>query len=179
MPSTPLFDISGIRTNDPIMGRQDIAAWIPHRGPIFMLDAVLWIDDAPNRALAVSNIPDNPWWADGHIPGHPLMPGVLQVEAAAQLSSLLYHMRSGKNWFAGFTRINDVAFRGQVRPGDDLFLLCSAVKYSLKRFVTDVQAVVNDAIVMEGQIAGMAFPRMGDDIQRTPLQPDDLSHQAS
>lgn len=180
MPVEPLFDISNIDHDRPVMGQDDIAAWIPHRGPIFMLDAVLHIDDPPTRAVALVNIPEHPWWADGHIPGQPLMPGVLQVEAAAQLSSLVYHIRSQRTWFAGFTRINDVSFRGQVKPGDQLVLLCLGVKYSLKRFVTRVQGLVDGSVVMEGQLSGMVFPQMGDQVERAPFNPaDQPTHSAN
>jgi len=169
MPIQPLLDLDSLDLSQRLMDREAIARYLPHRGPIAMVDALVWQDEVPNAAVAVAHIPEDVWWADGHIPGKPLMPGVLMIEAAAQLASLIYYMRSEKSWFAGFTRINDVTFRGHVLPGDDLYLICVGQKYNPKRFVTAVQGVVNGQLVFNGEIAGMAFPQLGENIERRPL----------
>ncbi|XOV75755.1 MAG: 3-hydroxyacyl-ACP dehydratase FabZ family protein [Phycisphaerales bacterium] len=134
-----------------------------------MLDRLIWMDDECDNAVGIHNVPQEAWWHDGHIPGMPLMPGVLMVEAGAQLASLMYYKRSAQTCFAGFTRIEDVRFRGQVTPGDDLLLLCQGIKYNPKRFITKIQGVVNGEIVFDGNITGMVFPKMGE-VQRTPLE---------
>lgn len=164
----PLINPAHVDPSMCIMDRVEIARYLPHRGPIAMLDRLVYRSEDDNEGAAVCEIPQDPWWADGHIPGHPLMPGVLQIEAAAQLSSLLFYRRANSTTFAGFTRINDVTFRGMVSPGDQLILLCVGIKYSPKRFVTRVQGVVKSEIVFDGEISGMAFPHMGE-IERTPL----------
>lgn len=164
----PIINLSTINTSNTHMDRAEIARYLPHRGAIAMLDALVYRSDDGNEGAAIANIPQEPWWANGHIPGHPLMPGVLQIEAAAQLSSLLFYQRVNSDIFAGFTRINDVTFRGMVTPGDQLLLLCVGIKFSPKRFVTKVQGFVKDEIVFDGEISGMAFPHMGE-IKRTPL----------
>lgn len=164
-----IFPIDSVNISDQQMSRAEISAYLPHRGPIFMLDRLVWMDDQCNHAVAVHEIPESAWWRDGHIPGNPLMPGVLMVEAGAQLASLMYYKRSGQSWFAGFTRIDEVTFRGQVQPGDDLVLLCKGLKYNIKRFVTHIQGLVDGAIVFEGIITGMAFPKMGN-VDRIPLE---------
>jgi 3-hydroxyacyl-[acyl-carrier-protein] dehydratase len=176
MPTSPLIDLASIDLSQRLMDRRAIAEYLPHRGPIAMLDALIWQDDPPNAAVAVCHIPHDVWWRDGHIPGTPLMPGVLMIEAAAQLASLIYYMRSEKDWFAGFTRVNDVAFRGQVRPGDDLHLICVGRKFNPKRFVTAIQGVVGGQIVFDGEISGMAFPQLGEHIERRPLTDEELAH---
>lgn len=174
MPTRLLLDLNQIDLTQRLMDRSAIARYLPHRGPIAMIDALIWRDGVPNAAVAVAHIPKDVWWRDGHIPGTPLMPGVLMIEAAAQVASLIYYMRSQKNWFAGFTRINDVTFRGQVRPGDDLYLVCVGQKYNPKRFVTSVQGVVDGQVVFDGEISGMAFPHLGETIERRPLTETEL-----
>lgn len=161
MPVKLLFDIEPIDLSACLYDKEAIGKFNPHRGAFALLDRVVWIDDTLNRAIAVKNVRDDEFWVDGHIPGRPLMPGVLMVEAGAQLASVLYYKRSDATWFAGFTRIEDTAFRGQVVPGDELILLAKVKKYHLKRFVSRVQGVVNGNIVFESLITGMAFPRMG------------------
>ncbi|MFG0291995.1 MAG: 3-hydroxyacyl-ACP dehydratase FabZ family protein [Phycisphaerales bacterium JB050] len=173
MASELIFEIDSVDLGAQQMSRAEIAGYLPHRGPIFMLDRLIWMDDECDHAVAIHNVPTDAWWRDGHIPGMPLMPGVLMVEAGAQLASLMYYKRSRQTCFAGFTRIEDVRFRGQVSPGDDLLLLCKGLKYNPKRFVTMVQGLVNGEIVFDGSITGMIFPKMGS-FERTPLGEDSV-----
>ena len=70
-------------------------------------------------------------------------------------------MRCARDWFAGFTHIDRTRFSGKVVPGDDLLILCQAVKFHERRFITDIQGIVNGEIVFDGNITGMAFPKMG------------------
>ena len=162
MPAEPIFDISSIDLSARLLSRAEIARYNPHRGIMALLDGIIWHDPGATRGVAIKEVGADEFWCAGHIPGQPIMPGVLIIEAAAQLSSFLYYKRSGKTWFAGFTRIENVAFRGQVLPGDELILLSSEVKYSPKRFITQVQGLVRNQIVFEGLITGMAFPNMGE-----------------
>ncbi len=170
MPAELLFDLSSIDLSTRMLDRDQIARYNPHRGLLALLDAIIWHDEAASRGVAIMQIRDDEFWCDGHIPGHPLMPGVLMIEAAAQLSSVLYYKRSGKTWFAGFTRIEDVAFRGPVKPGDTLYLLANEIKYNIKRFITQVQGIVRGQIVFDGRLTGMAFPNMGQ--VREPIAED-------
>lgn len=170
MPTDLLFDISKIDLTSRMMDREEIGRYNPHRGVMALLDALIWIDEPIDHAIAVKHVRQDEFWVPGHIPGYPLMPGVLMVEAGAQLASLMYYKRSGMTWFAGFTRIEDTSFRGQVLPGDDLILLSKRHKYSIKRFVSDVQGLVNGQIVFEGRFTGMAFPNVGPDARLVAQQ---------
>lgn len=161
MATEPIIDLSTIDLAARVMSREEIALINAHRGAMAMLDAVVWLSDDLSRGVAVKHVRDDEFWVPGHIPGRPLMPGVLMVETAAQLASLIYYKRTGIEYFAGFTRIDDVVFRGQVVPGDEFYVLCREVKFSLKRFVTDVQGIVNGQVMFEGCISGMVFPNVG------------------
>ncbi|MCA9305513.1 MAG: hypothetical protein KDA16_03215 [Phycisphaerales bacterium] len=160
MASDLLFETDAIDLGALTLDRKALERWLPHRGQMLLLDGLVWRDDDFNRGIAVKHVRDDEFWCAGHIPDYPLMPGVLMIEAGAQLSSVLYYMRSGKEWFAGFTRIENTVFRGQVRPGDDLYILCVGLKYNPKRFVTQIQGVVNNEIVFDSTITGMAFPNV-------------------
>lgn len=175
MASDLIFNIDAVDLEEEQMSRAQIAAYLPHRGPIFMLDRLIWMDEQCDHAVSVHHVPTDAWWRDGHIPDTPLMPGVLMVEAGAQLASLMYYKRSAETCFAGFTRIEDVRFRGQVAPGDDLILLCRGIKYNPKRFVTQIQGLVEGEIVFSGCITGMIFPKMGT-VTRKPLTEDLVSN---
>lgn len=152
----PLFDISGLDLSSIRVDRDGIGKRLPHRGVMAQLDGVVWTDDGFTRGVAVKHVRSDEFWCAGHIPGRPILPGVLMVEAGAQLASYLYHSRlPEERRFAGFTRIQDTVFRGSVEPDCELYLLSKEVRFSPKRFIADVQGVVGDTIVFESQVTGM------------------------
>lgn len=161
MASGPIIDLSKIDLRSVAMDRAEIARWLPHRGDMAQLDAIVWLNDTLSEGVAVKHVRADEFWCSGHIPGRPIMPGVLMIEAGAQLASVMYYKRTGVEEFAGFTRIEDTSFRGQVLPGDSLVILCREVKFSPKRFVTNIQGLVNDSVVFEGLITGMILPQLG------------------
>lgn len=165
----PIIDLRDIDLSLVAADQRSIAQILPHRGDMLMLDRIVWHDGGYDHALAVKEVTENEFWVPGHIPGYALMPGVLMVEAGAQLSSWMYYRRSGKDWFAGFTRIENTTFRGQVLPGDTLLLMSECLKYHEKRFVSRVQGWVNETPVFETKITGMAFPKISMGVRR-PLE---------
>ncbi|HVZ95009.1 MAG TPA: hypothetical protein VG797_10920 [Phycisphaerales bacterium] len=158
MPAEVLFDISAIDLNARVADREAIARTNPHRGLMALLDGIIWHDAPLDQGVAISHARPDAFWAPGHIPGRPIMPGVLMIEAGAQLASWMYYQRSGEKSFAGFTHIDEVAFRGMVVPGDDLVLLVKCIRYNPKRFTSGIQGLVNGQIVFSGRISGMVFP---------------------
>jgi 3-hydroxyacyl-[acyl-carrier-protein] dehydratase len=158
----PLIDIGAIDLSACVHDREGIGRYNPHRGEVALLDKIVCHDELCSLGIALKEVRDDEWWVDGHIPGRPLMPGVLMVEAGAQLASFLYYKRSGMRWFAGFTRIEETTFRGHVVPGDDLYIVCKSEKYQLRRFISRVQGFVNGELCFAGKLTGMAFPKLGD-----------------
>jgi len=169
VPAHQLFALDGIDMGGTFADKAAIATINPHRGDMMMLDRIVWHDATFDRGIAVKIVRHDEFWVPGHIPGQPLMPGVLMVEASAQLASWMYYKRSGQVWFAGFTRIEDTTFREQVVPGDELVLLCECMKYALKRFVCRAQGLVSGRIAFDTIVTGMAFPKMPTP-ERRPLE---------
>jgi 3-hydroxyacyl-[acyl-carrier-protein] dehydratase len=153
----PFVDLRSIDLTRLALTPKDIERYLPHRDVMFMLDGVVWHADDFTSAVAVKRIRHDEFWTKGHIPGRPILPGVLMVEAGAQLASIMYYARVKTDKFAGFTRIENTAFRGMVVPGDTLYLVSREVKFSPRRFVADLQGVVDDKIVFESRITGMLF----------------------
>lgn len=168
MPTEQLFDISGIDLAATVADQERIAEVLPHRGDMFHLARIVWHDSTFDHGVAIKEVREDEFWVPGHIPGNPLLPGVLMIESVAQLASWLYYQRVVARWFAGFTRIENTTFRGQVVPGDDLILLCKCLKFNSKRFVCDTQGLVGDTIVFDSKVTGMAFPKLPEPV-RTPL----------
>lgn len=153
----PLFDITSIDRAAVCISSDEVATINPHRGDMRHLDHVIWMSDGGDCALGVKHVRDNEFWVPGHIPGRPLFPGVLMIEAAAQLASVQYKSRSNETRFLGFARCDDVSFRGQVVPGDTLYLLSKEIDFRVRRFVCQCQGIVNDKIAFEVKITGMAI----------------------
>jgi 3-hydroxyacyl-[acyl-carrier-protein] dehydratase len=110
------------------LDRDGIRAIIPHREPFLLLDEVTALEPGV-RATGRYLVKSDDWYLAGHFPGNPIMPGVLQVEALAQLGSVcgLSHPDfAGK--LALFAGIDDVRFRRIVRPGDVLDLECAITR---------------------------------------------------
>ena len=152
-----LLDIEGVDLDQTWADCTAIEAVNPHRGEMRQLDRVVWWDDARSAAIGIKEIRNDEFWVPGHIPGRPLFPGVLQIEAGAQLSSFVLTERLKEAPFLGFTRVSDCSFRGQVVPGDTLVLCTKEVKVNRRRFITDTQGIVSGKIVFEARITGMAF----------------------
>ena len=150
-----LFDISGIDLNKRLKDRKQLEGLLPHRGHMALLDAVVWQADDCKQGIALKHVRSDEFWVQGHFPGRPLLPGVLQVEAAAQLAALLYNARMPEPLTPAFTRIENCVFRSMVQPGDDLFLLCKEVKWSRRGFTCDVQGVCAGKVTFEAQVQGL------------------------
>ncbi len=151
----PLIDLSTIDLSKVAISEEDIGEMNPQTGDMRQLDYVAYLNDEKTLAVGVKEVQDNEFWVAGHIPGRPLYPGVLMIEAAAQISSVLYHVKSEQNHFMGFTRCDRCSFREQVVPGDTLTLVAIEKKFQRRRFVCEAQGYVDGKFIFEVQITGM------------------------
>lgn len=159
MASQPLFDFSCLNFDQPQFDAAAIEAVNPHRGVMRLLDAVVWERPDHQQAVAYKDVRADEFWVPGHIPGRPLFPGVLMIEAAAQLASFevlrLLIEQGNPHPFMGFVGVDGVKFRGQVVPGDRLVIVGQLVEFRKRRCICDTQGWVGDALVFEGRITGM------------------------
>ena len=149
-----LFDISDIDTGKLVYDIPAIEKINPHRGAMRLLDGIVHASDDLRYTMAYRDVGDDEFWVDGHIPGRPIFPGVLMVEAGAQLASFVC-LSQLKTGFMGFTGLDSVKFRGQVVPGDRLYILCEQTELRPRRCTSLVQGLVNDSLVFEAKIIGM------------------------
>ena len=156
MPAQPLIDLATLDVNKVLVDRDGIYDVNPHRFEFQLLDGILMLDRERNIIAGYSRIRPDAFWVRGHIPGRPLMPGVLMIESAAQLVSY-YEMsvRKEEGAFLGFGGVDGVKFRGMVQPGDTLILVGKMVDSRARRSIGDTQGFVNGKMVYEGVITGM------------------------
>ena len=102
---------------------REIEALIPHRWPMLMVDRIVEYDAEAKRIVGIKGVSATEWWAQGHFPGLPIMPGVLQVEALAQTMAVFVAKQPGFGDRIGlFAGIDDTRFKRIVVPGDVLRL---------------------------------------------------------
>jgi UDP-3-O-[3-hydroxymyristoyl] N-acetylglucosamine deacetylase/3-hydroxyacyl-[acyl-carrier-protein] dehydratase len=104
-----------------VLDIEEIMRVLPHRYPFLLVDRILEIEDG-KRIVGVKNVTINEPFFQGHFPGHPIMPGVLIIEAMAQVGGVLLmgSVQNPENKVVYFTSLNNVKWRRPVRPGDQL-----------------------------------------------------------
>ena len=152
-----ILDLASIDTSRTVFSKDDLDPFLPQTGHMRHCDAIVWHDAEFTKGIGKKIVRPDEFWVAGHIPGRPLLPGVLMIEAAAQMASFL-NTKSGRvQGFLGFTRCDEVSFRGQVVPGDTLWLLATLLEVNRRRFVSHCQGVVNGKLVFDGKITGMTM----------------------
>ena len=154
MPPKFLFDLSGIDLNRVVYDQEAIRAMNPQRGDMEQLNAIVHCDAATHRIIGYKDIKDDEFWVAGHIPGRPLYPGVLMIEAGAQLAC--FYTKQVLRWegFIGFGGVDNVKFRQQVTPGCRLYVIGERKWERHRRIGCDIQGMVNGNLVFESQIVG-------------------------
>ncbi|XAL99968.1 beta-hydroxyacyl-ACP dehydratase [Phycisphaeraceae bacterium D3-23] len=150
-----LYDLSQHDLNRQVQDVAFIESVNPHRGDMRLLDGIIWEDIPNSRAIAYKDVRDDEFWVPGHIPGRPIFPGVLMVEAAAQLASYLTLRLFEELDFLGFAGVDAVKFRGTVVPGDRLYILIEGTNMKPRRSICNAQGIVGDRLVFEAKITGM------------------------
>ena len=152
MPPALLFDLSALDLDRVLFDREAIEKVNPQRGQMQHLDAILWQHEG--KILGYKDVSDDEFWVDGHIPGRPLLPGVIMLEAAAQLSS--FHTATHFKWdgFIGFGGLEDVKFRSAVPPGKRMYLLCDTIDVRHRRIKAKTQGLVDGNLAFEATIIG-------------------------
>jgi 3-hydroxyacyl-[acyl-carrier-protein] dehydratase len=124
------------------------------------LSAVVYVDEKNVICAGYKDVTYDEFWVRGHMPGLPLMPGVVMLESIAQLCSFVtqrYDLLGAQ--MVGFGGLEDVRFRDIVLPGDRLIVMCKLDKVRRGRMIVcQFQGVVKDRIVVEGLLKGIPIP---------------------
>ena len=133
---------------------EEIMQILPHRYPFLMVDRIISFDESGTKCVGMKSVTINEPFFQGHFPGHPVMPGVMQVEAMAQVASLLlFKLAKTSSRIGYFMSADDVKFRKPVMPGDTMFIHAELTKARGERLAkAKCHCVVNDAVVSEGEL---------------------------
>ncbi len=149
---TPTSEIVA-ETEPKTLDIKEIQQLLPHRYPFALVDRI--IDYIPGKkAVGIKNITFNEPQFQGHLPGHPIMPGVLIVEAMAQVGGIILTQMPEANTgsFFAFAGIDKVRFHRLVVPGDQLIITVELVKFRRKLAKMQGQATVDGEIATKGEM---------------------------
>jgi 3-hydroxyacyl-[acyl-carrier-protein] dehydratase len=154
MPPQLLFDISGVDLNRIELDQEAVRKINPQRGAMEHLNGIVHLDVAANRIIGFKDVRSDEFWVPGHIPGRPLLPGVIMIEAAAQLASLYTRFACGWEGFIGFGGVEGCKFRAPVTPGCRMYLLGTKTWERHRRIGCATQGIINGNLVFEAEVIG-------------------------
>ena len=161
MPPPALYDLNTIDFSRPVFDIEAIRRVNPQRNQMEQLTAVVYVDTVHHGLVGYKDITEDEFWVPGHMPGFPLMPGVVMCEAAAQLAGFYaskYKLLGGD--FVGFGGMDEIRFRAPVFPNCRLVLMARMKELRPNRRAKfDFQGLVKDQIVFTGNMIGVPIMR--------------------
>ncbi len=159
MPNRPLIlEFSEYDLDNVIADVEEIRRHNAQRFEMEQLTAICYENLQSHAVVGYKDVTEDEFWTRGHMPGMPLMPGVIMCEAAAQLASYHSHKHKLIEGLLGFGGLENVRFRGMVRPGDRFVIVVRLLKMRRIIMTCEFQCFVDQEIVCEGIIKGIALP---------------------
>jgi 3-hydroxyacyl-[acyl-carrier-protein] dehydratase len=159
----PHLDLSTLDTSKVIADAEAIRRYLPHRHEIEMLTAIVRVDPAQHLIVGYKDVRTDEFWVRGHFPGHPILPGVLMCEAAAQLSAY-YTLSTAVTGgvIMGLGGIENTRFRRAVRPGERLLLVGKGNRVRPRMTNFNIQGYVGDELAFHTDVIGVVLGRLED-----------------
>ena len=142
-----------------MLGIEEIMKVLPHRYPFLLVDRILELD--PKRVVGIKNVTINEPFFQGHFPGHPIMPGVLIIEAMAQVGGVLLMGAESdpQSKVVYFTSLDNVKWRKPVKPGDQLRIEITLLQMRMRVARVRGIATVDGEVVCEADMSAMVVAR--------------------
>ena len=160
MPPVLHFDPAALDLNRVVADQEAIRKVNLQRFEMEHLTAIVYLDEKQQIIAGYKDVRADEFWVRGHMPGYPLLPGVLMCEAAAQLCSY-YSATHGllQGDFVGFGGLENVRFRSPVYPGDRLVLIGKAMRLHRRQTMFNVQGFVGSTMVFHADVIGVPLMR--------------------
>ena len=155
-----IIDPDTIDFNNVLADINEIRKYNPQRFEMEQLTAIVYEDPEKYICVGYKDLTQDEFWVRGHMPGMPLMPGVVMLEAIAQVCCYCSHKyKLLGDAMVGFGGLEDVRFRDPVLPGQRLIVMCELIKARKPRLIVcRFQGVVGKSIVVEGNLKGIPIP---------------------
>ncbi len=157
MPPPLLIDLEPIDLDAVVATKEQIYAALPQRHEFGLLDGVCHLDANAKQIVTFRDCRSDDWWVRGHVPGRPLLPGVLMLEMAAQTSAYLAKQYGQYDSFIAFGGIDECKFRDTILPDTRLYILCVGEKLRSRRIVSRTQGFADGRLIFEAKITGLTM----------------------
>lgn len=158
MPPPLLIDPAKFESSERVLySREQIYSLLPHDFEFKLLDGVTYVDHDSLHIVAFHDVKPDAWWCRGHVPGKPILPGVLMLEMAAQTAAVLAKLSGQFEGFIAYGGVEDCRFREPVTPPSRLQILSAGREHRSRRIVSDTQGVVDGRLVFEARVTGMVL----------------------
>ncbi len=159
--SKPLRKIKISPSTESLFDIDQIKEILPHRYPFLLVDKIIGYDADTRNIIGVKNVTVNEGFFNGHFPYKPIMPGVLLLEAMAQTGGiLLYQLYEDiRDKLVVFASMDNVKFRRQVRPGDQLIMDVEIVAKKFNNFKLHGKTYINNQLAAEADFSASAVPK--------------------
>ena len=161
MPPPRLYNLNDVDFDNPVFDLDEIRQVNPQRHEMEQLTAIVYVDQENGGVIGYKDVTNKEFWNAGHMPGYPMMPGVILCECAAQLAGFYarkFQLLGGD--FLGFGGLDDVRFRAPVYPGCRLVLMVRLKSIRPKRRAEFAfQGFVEEKMVFSGTMIGVPISR--------------------
>lgn len=154
-----IIDPSEFQLDQVVADIDEIRKYNPQRFEMEQLTTICYLNPESRICIGYKDLGPDEFWVRGHMPGLPLMPGVVMCEAAAQVAS--YYALKEKlmdTEMVGYGGLSEIRFRGVVRPGDRFVIVVRLLKVRRMMLTCEFQCFVGKNVVCEGELKGIPLP---------------------
>ena len=154
-----LADLAELDLSQDVVPDEEIRRLVPHEHEFKMLDGICHLDLERGLVIGYKQFGEDAWWVRGHVPGRPVMPGVLMIEGCAQATAILIKKREGwgEEKFIALGGVDKARFRDVVVPPVKMYFLSRVGTCGSRMFRYPAQAFVDTKMVMEMELLGVLF----------------------
>jgi len=152
-----LVDLAELDLSTDVLPDSELRAMLPHDHEFRLIDGICHLDEEAGIVVGYKQWAADAWWARGHIPGRPLMPGVLMCEGAAQVATVLMKRREnwGREHFIGLGGLDNVRFRGTVTPPATVYFVSRVGSRSTRIAKYPAQCFSGGKMIMDMELLGV------------------------